>query len=232
MFNLSKNIEEKYRKQNLSNNKIDNNIDNKLDNQLTKPNLSKSYIEVDKINWHLIPKKTYIRYILINNNDLKHGGLISDIIKDNSSYKFILYTKIGTYWKSWQVKFENIIKLFKLDKTDNKDKLDIQDVNKTPQIQQTPQIQHIPQIQQTPQIQPTPQIQQIQHIPQSNYNNLLACQTIPLQLPLSVIQNTDNNPYKTEIELLNKKIENLEITQQRLESDIKKIINIISKLTN
>jgi hypothetical protein len=275
MFNLTKIIEEKSKEnkyginnnlnnQNSGNNNLNNqnsgnnNLNNQnsgnnnLNNQNSNISYSKSninsYIEIPKNEWNILPKKTYIRYILIGNEELKHGGMISDIINESGNETFVLYSKIGNYWKSWKLKFNTINKLYKLNKQSGKNisqspLLNQQQLNQQPLIQQfTPyNNQQQPLIQQfTPYNNQQSLINNNQLNNQQNnpisifqktdisqgFENLLACQ--PIQLPNL---NNDNKSYKTEIELLNKKIENLEITQQRLESDIKKIVNILNKLS-
>jgi hypothetical protein len=274
MFNLSRIIEEKTRDSNNSNNNNNNlnnnnnnlnNINNNSNNSGSKnitqninffnnDDKKKSYIEIPKNEWKYLPKKTYIRYTMLNSDELKHGGMISDIINENGDDIFLLYSKIGNYWKSWKLKFNTINKLYKLNKQNDanisqydknigqqpiiNNQLNQQQINQQQFSQQ--------QLNQQQLFQPSLNQQQLnqQHIINNNqlsnpisifqktnlmpnYDSLLACQPIPLPN-----MNNDNKQYKTEIELLNKKIENLEITQQRLESDIKKIINILNKITN
>ena len=255
MFNLTKIIEEKSKENKYSinnnlikqNNSVNNNFTNVNDNMSYSKSNINSYIEIPKNEWNTLPKKSYIRYILIGSEELKHGGMISDIINENGNETFVLYSKIGNYWKSWKLKFNTINKLYKLNKQstknisqppllnqqfipyDNQQQLNQQPLNQQPLNQQFTlydnQQSLINNNQLTNQQNNPISIFQKTNISQGFYN-LLACQ--PIQLPNL---NNDNKPYKTEIELLNKKIENLEITQQRLESDIKKIVNILNKLS-
>jgi hypothetical protein len=184
-----------------------------------------SYIEVPKKSWNHLQQKDYIKYQ--SDGVLKLGCNVSQVVADG----IVVYAMIGGRWRTWKVSYDKIEKIYKYN---GKKKVNIGSSGNSSKNLDSSRRKHI---------------QQQETFDMGANNTMLFNTNIPIEQSLSVPQNTQqfmqqsatpvtSNNFsegqsaysRAEIEILIKKVENLEIFKEYVTAELKKISDILLRM--
>jgi hypothetical protein len=216
-----------------SHNKEETRLETKTRDASPQPNQSllQNYEEIPRNEWARIPEKTYIRYTDLQGN-IKKGCTINSLSEYGENIVFQVYAKgpNGKY-TNWHTSSKNMGKIYKYVKKDQQ----VPQLAEAPTKKQTkkeqntlyppPQENSLKSSSEIPKIEPiraeAPKIidsfsSGLHDIPPSNINNMLIDQM--------------QSPSTMQVDIMNKKIENLEIAFQKLHTRVNSMVRVINAI--
>ena len=185
----------------------------------------KNYEEISRSDWPKLAEKTYIRYIDLQG--VMHKGCSISSITDKGDYViFQVYSKArGNGYSTWRISSKNISKLYRFRKEDKKPKPEKEpvEVDKTSKKQEKKSIYPPQQENSLKSSTEMPKIEPIRAELPNRSENMAETTSISIDPIISV-------PSTMHVDIMNKKIENLEIAFQKLNTKVNSMVRVINAI--